>query len=166
MIQKQLKTLVPWLKQNYNKPPTIVKAKDEYLYDVSGKRYVDFTSGLMVVNLGHGNQEIIAGITNQLATGLEYVPPNYPTQTREDLSSSLLSLTSMPDGKVFYTNGGADANEIAMFLAVETHKIKTGSTKKKRILTFKNSFLILLSIFKLVLIFCAPSITITISPFK
>ena len=53
------KTLSPWTPQAHKtRPMQIVKTKESYLWDENGKRYIDWTSGLMVVNLGHAHEEI------------------------------------------------------------------------------------------------------------
>ena len=60
-------TLFAWSNQKVLNPIHIKKAKGVYLYDDQGKRYIDFSSQLMNVNIGHGRQEITKAVRNQMA---------------------------------------------------------------------------------------------------
>ena len=134
------KTLTPWItKQSNYHPSNISSASGCYFKDHTGKCYMDWTSGLMVVNLGHGRQSIIDTISKQLKKGPSYVPPSLSTSPREQLSERLVELAPFEDGKVFYTNAGADANEAAMFISIEFQRYN-GKPEKKRILAFQHSF--------------------------
>jgi taurine---2-oxoglutarate transaminase len=131
-LAKNIKTLVPWAKQGNLSQPIITSANKEYIYSGDHK-IVDFTSGLMVVNLGHNNKYIQAGFHKFMESGVTYVPSVFSTYERDKLSSRLCDITNFNDGKVFYTNGGTDANEVAMFI---TNEYKS----KRKILSFKKSF--------------------------
>ena len=128
---KLLKTLIPWNKQLNVSQPIITHAKGSFLYS-GKKKIVDFTSGLMVVNLGHDNMYIKQGFLDYLDKGLAYVSPSsFSTYQRDKLSDRLCDIVDFKDGKVFYTNAGADANETAMFIANNyTGKQKSISLKK------------------------------------
>uniref|UniRef100_A0A6C0IVV2 Aminotransferase n=1 Tax=viral metagenome TaxID=1070528 RepID=A0A6C0IVV2_9ZZZZ len=125
------KTLVPWSKQLKLSQPIITHANGSYIYS-KNKEIVDFTSGLMVVNLGHNNKYIKKGFSDYLDNGLAYVSPSsFSTYQRDKLSDRLCDIVDFKDGKVFYTNAGADANETAMFIANNyTGKQKSISLKK------------------------------------
>jgi len=58
-------TLFSWSKQKGINPIAVKYAEGVYLYDYDGKRYLDFSSGLMNVNIGHGNQRVTAAVTRQ-----------------------------------------------------------------------------------------------------
>jgi len=126
-----LKTLVPWSKQHKLSQPIITHANGSYIYS-KNKEIVDFTSGLMVVNLGHNNSYIKKGFIDYLDNGLAYISPSsFSTFQRDKLSDRLCDIVDFKDGKVFYTNAGADANETAMFIANNyTGKQKSISLKK------------------------------------
>lgn len=134
---KSMKTFVPWVvnSNGYN-PIQITKANGSFIYS-GQKKIIDFTSGLMVVNLGHNNKYIMDGFKEQLATGLTYVPHAFTTIPRERLSEKIIDATNK-DGKVFYTLGGAESNEVAMYLALEYQKSK--QSNKKRIISYQKSY--------------------------
>ena len=131
-LAKNIRTLVPWVKQKKLTQPRITYAKNEFLYS-GDKRLIDFTSGLMVVNLGHNNKYILDGFKNFQDKGISYVSPSFSTYERDKLSDRLCDLVNYNNGKVFYTNGVTDANEVGMFIANQY-------ANKKRILAFNKSF--------------------------
>ena len=130
----RFRTLIPWIKQKNIIQPIINKANGCYIYE-NKKKLVDFTSGLMVVNLGHNNKYIYQGFNKYQDMGVGYLSSSFSTYEREKLSERLVDVSSLNEGKVFYTNGGADANETAMFISLEKSK-----NNKNRILSFNKSF--------------------------
>lgn len=135
---KNINTLVPWSKQKDLNPIRITGGDKEFLFS-DKKKIVDFTSGLMVVNLGHNNKYIQEGFNKHINTGIGYTSPFFGLEEREKLSDRLINISGLKDGKVFYTNGGADANEVAIFLALEYQK-GIGNSDKYRTLSFQKSF--------------------------
>jgi taurine---2-oxoglutarate transaminase len=131
-------TLIPWAVQNTFKSHHITHAGGCYLYN-NDKKIMDFTSGLMVVNLGHNNQRIKDGFKQHLDTGVAYTSSLFEHGQREKLSTRLVTLTGNPGGKVFYTNGGGDSNETAVFIAHSYQKFHNNS-QRIRILSFEKSF--------------------------
>lgn len=108
--------LQSWSKQKNLNPIPIEKAKGIYMYDFDGKRYTDMSSQLVNLNVGHGNKKIIEAIKEQ-AEKYCYLSPAYGSEPRAILGKMLIE--RLPDnfGKVFFTNGGADANENAVKIA-------------------------------------------------
>ena len=116
--------LQSWSKQRGLNPLPIAKAEGIYLWDFDGRRYADMTSQLVNLNVGHGNKAIIRAISEQ-AEKYCYLSPAYASEARGTLARMLIEL--MPDNmaKVFFTNGGADANENAIKIA----RLYTGRKK-------------------------------------
>lgn len=113
-----------WRFQKNWMPLHIVDAKDCHFMDGAGKRYLDFSSQLMCVNLGHKNPAVIEAIIEQART-LPYIAPGYATTARAELSRLLLEV--LPKGlvKFFFTTSGTEANEAAIKIA----RMYTGKTK-------------------------------------
>jgi taurine---2-oxoglutarate transaminase len=130
-------TLIPWTKQANLVQSKIVKANGPYIY-TSTQKIVDFTSGAMVVNLGHNNKYILDSIKEHTKSGISYIPSNMATYQRDKLSDRLLSISKMNVGKVLYGNAGADVNEMACFLSKEYYSYQ--DKPKNKILTFSHSF--------------------------
>lgn len=108
--------LQSWSKQKGLNPIPIEKAEGIYMYDFDGNRYADMSSQLVNLNVGHGNRAIIRAIQEQ-AEKYCYLSPAYGSEPRGELAKMIIE--RMPDnmGKVFFTNGGADANENAVKIA-------------------------------------------------
>jgi len=106
-----------WSAQAKVNPIPVKSAKGVYFWDTNGKRYLDFNSMTMCVNIGHGDERVIRAIQAQAAE-LAYAAPGMATRVRA-LASRLVAQVS-PGGeltKVLFTLGGADANENAIKLA-------------------------------------------------
>jgi len=113
-----------WSAQGQLDPLVVTKAEGSYIWDRQGNRLLDFTSQLVFTNLGHQHPRIVKAIQEQAAT-LCTVAPAYVTGARSEAARLIVSHT--PDGMshVFFTNGGADANEHAIRMA----RLHTGRHK-------------------------------------
>ncbi len=109
-------TLYDWMAQSAADPLPVDHAKGVYFWTTDGKRYIDFNSQLMSVNAGHGDRRIIEAIKRQ-AEKLAYVNPFLAHEPRALLGQKLAELLPGDIDKVFFTLGGADANENAVKLA-------------------------------------------------
>jgi taurine---2-oxoglutarate transaminase len=113
-----------WRFQKSWKPLHIVDAEGCWFTDGSGKRYLDFSSQLMCVNLGHKNPRVVEAIAAQ-ARELCYAAPGYATSARARLSSKLLEVLPKGIEKYFFATSGTEANEAAFKIA----RMYTGKTK-------------------------------------
>src|SRR6516225_7159694 len=113
-----------WRFQSTWKPLHVVDAEGCWFTDGAGKRYLDFSSQLMCVNLGHKNPRVVEAIARQ-AQELAYVAPGHATEARARLSLKLLEV--LPEGlnKFFFATSGTEANEAAFKIA----RMVTGRTK-------------------------------------
>jgi taurine--2-oxoglutarate transaminase len=109
-------TLYDWSAQSGLKPMAIASAKGVHFTTVDGRRFLDFNSQLMCVNAGHGDRRIIEAIKAQ-AEQLAYINPAMATEPRARLGKKLSELLPGDMDKVFFTLGGADANENAIKMA-------------------------------------------------
>lgn len=120
-------TLFSWSKQKGIDPICVHRAEGVYLYDYDGKRYLDFSSGLMNVNIGHGDQRVTDAVVKQMQL-VSYVTPSCATQVRGDLGKKLAEICPGSLNKAFFTLCGATSIENAMKLArlyTGRHKIIT-----------------------------------------
>jgi taurine--2-oxoglutarate transaminase len=117
-------TLFSWSKQKGIAPIAVKYAEGVYLYDYDGKRYIDFSSGLMNVNIGHGDQRITAAVVKQMQQ-VSYVTPGCVTQVRGELGKKLASICPGDLNKAFFTLCGASSIENAIKLA----RLHTGRHK-------------------------------------
>src|ERR1017187_2293886 len=113
-----------WRFQKTWKPLYMADAEGCYIIDGAGKRYLDFSSQLMCVNLGHKNKRVIESIAEQ-ARELPYAMPGYATNARARLSEKLLEVLPKGLDKFFFSTSGTEANEAAFKIA----RMYTGKTK-------------------------------------
>ena len=109
-------TLFEWSAQSKVDPIPVAGAKGSYFWTPEGKRYLDFNSQLMCVNIGHGHPKVIEAIKRQAET-LAYANPFMATEPRARLAAKLAEITPGDIDVFFFTNGGAEANENAIKLA-------------------------------------------------
>ena len=109
-------TLFEWSAQSAVDPIPVARAKGIYFWTPEGKRFIDFNSQLMCVNIGHGDERVIRAINEQAAT-LPYANPFMATDVRARLGAKLAEITPGDIDAFFFTNGGAEANENAIRIA-------------------------------------------------
>ncbi|MEW6288073.1 MAG: aminotransferase class III-fold pyridoxal phosphate-dependent enzyme [Chloroflexota bacterium] len=106
-----------WSAQARVNPIPVQRAKGVYFWDVDGKRYLDFNSMTMCVNIGHGDERIIRAMQEQAAE-LPYAAPGMTTKIRALAGKAVADVTPQRAlTKILFTLGGADANENAIKLA-------------------------------------------------
>jgi taurine--2-oxoglutarate transaminase len=109
-------TFFEWSAQASVDPIPMARAKGVYFWTPEGKRYIDFNSQLMCVNIGHGDDRVVRAICEQ-AEALAYANPFMATAPRAKLGRKLAELTPGDIDVFFFTNGGAEANENAIKIA-------------------------------------------------
>lgn len=117
IIQENLDyTLFSWSKQKGIAPIAVKYAAGVYLYDYDDKRYLDFSSGLINVNIGHGHPRVTAAVVKQMQE-VSYVTPGCVTAVRGKLGHKLAEISPGNLKKTLFTVCGASAIENAIKLA-------------------------------------------------
>ncbi|GAB3604328.1 acetylornithine transaminase [Microbacterium aureliae] len=112
-----------------------VRGEGAYVWDADGKRYLDFLAGIAVNSLGHAHPAFVEAITRQAAT-LAHVSNYFATPPQLELAARLKRLAGTgPDGRVYFGNSGAEANEAAFKLA-RLH----GGAERPLILSLRDAF--------------------------
>lgn len=125
-------TLFEWSAQGAIDPIAVAGAKGCWFWTPEGKRFLDFNSQLMCVNVGHGDERVIRAIQQQAET-LAYANPFMATEPRARLGRKLAEITPGDIDTFFFTNGGAEANENAIKLARQF-------TGRHKVLSFYRSY--------------------------
>lgn len=125
-------TLFSWSKQSGLNPLKIKKAEGIYLYDYNGRKYIDFSSQLMNINIGHGDKRVADAVAKQMSE-VSYVYPGMITEARGELGRKISEITGGKLTKTLFTLGGAESVENAIKLA----RVYTG---RHKILTRYSSF--------------------------
>src|SRR5580658_9995202 len=121
-----------WSAQKAISPLPIAAAEGSYFWDYDGNRYLDFSSQLVNTNIGHQHPRVTAAIAAQAAK-LATIAPQHANEARGEAATRLAELAPAGMEKVFFTNGGADANENAIRMA----RLHTGRDK---VLSFYRSY--------------------------
>ena len=109
-------TIYEWSAQGAADPIPVARAKGVYFWTPEGKRFLDFNSQLMCVNIGHGDPRVVKAIQDQAAV-LPYANPFMATEPRARLGAKLAQISPGDIDVFFFTNGGAEANENAFKIA-------------------------------------------------
>src|ERR671919_1902110 len=117
-------TIFEWSAQSKVDPIPVARAQGIYFWTPDGKRFIDFNSQLMCVNIGHGDERVIRAIQDQAAV-LPYANPFMATEVRARLGAKLAAIAPGDIDVFFFTNGGAEANENAVKIA----RLATGRGK-------------------------------------
>jgi taurine--2-oxoglutarate transaminase len=113
-----------WSAQKSLNSMAIAGGSGSTVWDHDGNTYLDFSSQLVNTNIGHQHPKVIAAIAQQ-ATSLATVAPAHANHVRATAAAKILSHAPAHMEKVFFTNGGADANENAIRMA----RLHTGRDK-------------------------------------
>src|SRR5258707_9566723 len=117
--------LFPAVFHYFKEPLVISHAKDQYVWDMDGKVYLDFFGGIVTVSVGHCNEQVTAKIHKQLDK-LHHVSTVFANEPQAALAKKIASIT--PNGRLtksFFTNSGTEANETAILAA----RCYTGATE-------------------------------------
>ncbi|MET7938562.1 aspartate aminotransferase family protein [Streptomyces sp. NPDC059944] len=113
-----------WSAQELIDPLAVAGAEGSYFWDYEGKRYLDFTSGLVFTNIGYQHPKVVAAIQEQAAT-LTTFAPAFAVEARSEAARLIAERTPGDLDKIFFTNGGAEAVENATRMA----RLHTGRPK-------------------------------------
>ena len=113
-----------WTVNETINPLVVERAEGVYFWDGDGKQYMDFSSGLVNLNLGHQHPRVVAAIKGQ-AEQLCYLHPGFTTSARAEAAAAIAAITPGDLNQIFFTTSGADANENAIKFA----RFYTGRTK-------------------------------------
>lgn len=125
-------TLTSWTAQQAWNPIVMDHAEGVYFWDTEGRRYLDWSSQLINVNVGHGHPRVVKAIQDHVAR-ISFAYPSIATEARGRLGELLAEVTPGNLSKAFFTNGGTDAIENAIKMA----RMFTG---KQKILTRYRSY--------------------------
>src|SRR4051794_13676992 len=124
--------------QTYGRAPVaFVRGEGTVLYDAGGKRYLDFLSGLAVTSLGHAHPAVADAVADQART-LLHVSNLYYNDIQPQVAEKLNALLG-GDGRVFFCNSGAEANECAIKLA-RRHGQRNGGPQRFHVISAYGSF--------------------------
>ncbi len=122
VIRKHKEYLWPSVANFYEKPLVADRGSMQYLWDLEGRRYLDFFGGILTISVGHANPKVTGKVQEQMGR-LNHVSTLYPTEAIVALAEKLAQITPGKLTRSFFTSSGTEANEAAVLLA----RMATGS---------------------------------------
>src|SRR5271155_4445301 len=116
VVRKHKEFIWPAVTNYYEKPLVADHASMQYLWDIEGKKYLDFFGGIVTIGVGHCNPKVTSKINEQMDK-LQHTSTLYPNEAIVALAEKLAQITPGKLQKSFLTSSGTEANEAAILLA-------------------------------------------------
>src|ERR1700683_386040 len=116
VIRKHKEYLWPAVTNFYQQPLVADRGSMQYLWDLEGRKYLDFFGGILTISVGHANPKVTGAITAQVEK-LQHTSTLYPNEAIVALAEKLAQITPGHLQKSFFTSSGTEANEAAILLA-------------------------------------------------
>ncbi|MDE4306288.1 aspartate aminotransferase family protein [Phaeobacter gallaeciensis] len=125
--------------QGRGRKPVLEQARGVYMWDKDGRRYLDGSSGAMVCNIGHSNENVLAAMQRQMEKSTFGYRLHFETEASEQLAARLAG--RMPKGlnKVFFVSGGSEAVESGMKMARQ-YSLATGQDSRWKVISRSPSY--------------------------
>ncbi len=122
VARKHKEYLWPAVTNYYQQPLVADRGQMQYIWDLEGRRYLDFFGGILTISVGHANPKVTGKIKAQVDR-LQHTSTLYPNEAIVALAEKLAQITPGKLQKSFFTNSGTEANEAAILVA----RMATGS---------------------------------------
>ena len=119
--------------------PLVTHGEGIYLYDENGKRYIDGSGGALVVNVGHGQKEILQKMTEQMGQVAYVHGTQFTTKAVEEYAEALGEILPSGLGKIYFLSGGAEAVEAAIKLTRQFY-LESGQSQRWRVVARWHSY--------------------------
>jgi len=116
IIRKYKQYLFPSVSTYYSEPLVTDHASMQYVWDVEGKKYLDFFGGIVTISAGHANPRITSKVKAQVDK-LQHASTVFPNEGIVALAEKIARLTPGEISQSYFTNSGTEANEMAVQLA-------------------------------------------------
>lgn len=125
--------------QSRSRRPQLDRAEGVYMWDINGKRYLDGSSGAMVSNIGHSNQNVLQAMCAQMEKSTFGYRLHFETDPSERLAAKTASLTPAGMDRVFFVSGGSESVESAIKLARQ-YAIAVGQRSRWKVISRSPSY--------------------------
>ena len=122
VVRKHREYIWPAVANFYEHPLVADRARMQYVWDLEGRKYLDFFGGILTISVGHTNPKVTSKIKAQVDR-LQHISTLYPTEPMADLAEKIAEIAPGKLQKSFFSNSGTEANEAALLLA----RMATGS---------------------------------------
>ncbi|HEY6294706.1 MAG TPA: aminotransferase class III-fold pyridoxal phosphate-dependent enzyme, partial [Streptosporangiaceae bacterium] len=111
-----------WVGIYYDEPIEIVSGQGCRVTDGQGRTYLDFFAGILTNMLGYDVPEVREAVQRQIATGVVHTSTLYLIRNQVELAEKIIKLSGIANAKVYFTNSGTEANEVALLAALNARK--------------------------------------------
>src|ERR1022692_302384 len=122
-----------WVAVYYDEPIEIVSGQGCRVTDAGGHGYLDFFAGILTNMLGYDVPEVRDAVERQIATGIVHTSTLYLIRHQVELAEKIARLSGIENAKVFFTNSGSEANEVALLAALTARR-------SSQVLALRNSY--------------------------
>jgi 4-aminobutyrate aminotransferase len=122
IVAKKAQFIYPAVANYFSDPLPLERGEMQRVWDVEGKRYLDFFGGIVTVGVGHCNPRVVAAQREQMAK-IAHTSTLYPHQTMVELAEKIAQITPGRLSKSFFTSSGSEANETA----IDSARMHTGN---------------------------------------
>ncbi len=119
--------------------PVAVKGEGVFIEDNQGRRFLDASGGAIVVNIGHGRQEVAEAAAAQMKRGCYFHPTMFTTDAVEELAAKLNEHTPEEISRFYFMTSGSEAVETAIKLARQAH-VNAGRSSRYRLISRRSSY--------------------------
>ncbi|MED5361312.1 MAG: aspartate aminotransferase family protein [Actinomycetota bacterium] len=116
----------------YESPISIDHGKGGYVWDLEGKRYLDFFGGILTTMIGHSVPEVVSAVQDQAAKVM-HTSTLYLNEQVVSFAEEVAAISGIPDARVLFTASGSEANDTALLLA-------TNYRQSNQVLAMRNSY--------------------------
>ncbi len=122
LLERHRAVIPNWVGIYYNEPIEIVSGLGCRVTDGEGRTYLDFFAGILTNMLGYDVPEVREAVQRQIATGVVHTSTLYLIRNQVELAEKIIKLSGIANAKVFFTNSGTEANEVALLAALSARK--------------------------------------------
>src|SRR3984957_1127481 len=116
VVRKHKEFLWPAVTNFYQQPLVADRGSMQYVWDIEGRKYLDFFGGILTISVGHANPKVTGPVKAQIDR-LQHLSTLYPNEAIVSLAEKLAQITPGTLHSSFFTSSGSEANEAAVLLA-------------------------------------------------
>jgi 4-aminobutyrate aminotransferase len=122
LLERHRAVIPNWVGIYYDEPIEIVSGQGCRVTDGQGRTYLDFFAGILTNMLGYDVPEVREAVQRQIATGVVHTSTLYLIRNQVELAEKIIKLSGIANAKVYFTNSGTEANEVALLAALNARK--------------------------------------------
>ena len=132
LLERYRAVMPSFVQPLYETPISIDHGKGSYVWDLEGKKYLDFFGGILTTMIGHSVPEVVAAVQDQAAKVM-HTSTMYLNEQVVSFAEEVAAISGVPDARVLFTTSGSEANDTAILLA-------TSYRQSNQVLAMRNSY--------------------------